>query len=238
VNETAPEDNPAALIAMDLATVILQGGMLSRPGERIPPVTKLMSAYAVANATVVSALRRLRELGLTRTVAGSGTFVGELPYGLRPEEDGEYPARSLTGDVVLLFLASQRCTHEAAIMRAPWETDAPTIDIYAYDRQEEQDFLVRKLDASALAAWDRKALRALGDAFLAAGRRIVGYGPGEVERHLLAVAKSIMDTAAVRPEKQPGIAISPGYADEVSGQAYRRIWPERFTKGGPDDPPF
>lgn len=222
---------------MDLATVIIARPM--RRDERLPSVTALMEAYGVANATAVAALRRLRELGLTRTVAGSGTYVGDVPFALRPEPEGEYAARYPTGDVVLLFQAGRRCISEAAVQRLSDRPDtAPTIGVYAYDHEEGRDVLVRHLDAGALAAWDRRALRALGDSFVAAARLIVGYGVGDVERHLITIARLIMDSAAVRPEGQAPIALAPGYEESVIGAAQRRIWPKLFTEGGPDDPPF
>jgi hypothetical protein len=74
-------DNPAALIAMDIATAIHAGAL--GPGQRIPSQTALMDAYKVAMDTAAAALRKLREHGLTRTQPGRGVVVAQARRGGR-----------------------------------------------------------------------------------------------------------------------------------------------------------
>jgi GntR family transcriptional regulator len=47
------------------------------PGDMMPSITRLAQEYGVAKGTAVKALDVLRREGLTRTVAGWGTFVAE-----------------------------------------------------------------------------------------------------------------------------------------------------------------
>ena len=69
------DDSRAAYrqIADDLRTAILDGRL--GPGDQLPTTNELMAKYEVANMTVQSALRVLREQNLIYSQQGRGTFV-------------------------------------------------------------------------------------------------------------------------------------------------------------------
>ena len=54
----------------------IESGELA-PGDMVPSITRLTQEYGVSKGTAVKALDVLRREGLTRTVAGWGTFVAE-----------------------------------------------------------------------------------------------------------------------------------------------------------------
>ena len=66
---------PYQQIAADLRRRIESGELA--PGDMVPSITRLMQEYEVSKGTAVKALDVLRREGLTRTVAGWGTFVAE-----------------------------------------------------------------------------------------------------------------------------------------------------------------
>jgi DNA-binding GntR family transcriptional regulator len=66
---------PYQQIAADLRRQIESGELA--PGDMVPSITRLMQEYEVSKGTAVKALDVLRREGLTRTVAGWGTFVTE-----------------------------------------------------------------------------------------------------------------------------------------------------------------
>jgi DNA-binding GntR family transcriptional regulator len=66
---------PYQQIATDLRGRIKSGELA--PGDMVPSITSLAQEYGVAKGTAVKALDLLRREGLTRTVAGWGTFVAE-----------------------------------------------------------------------------------------------------------------------------------------------------------------
>jgi DNA-binding GntR family transcriptional regulator len=66
---------PYQQIAADLRRQIESGELA--PGDMVPSITRLMQEYGVSKGTAVKALDVLRREGLTRTVAGWGTFVAE-----------------------------------------------------------------------------------------------------------------------------------------------------------------
>ena len=66
---------PYQQIAADLRARIESGELA--PGDMLPSITRLSQEYDVAKGTAVKALNVLRREGLTRTVAGWGTFVAE-----------------------------------------------------------------------------------------------------------------------------------------------------------------
>ena len=68
---------PYQQIAADLRARIESGELA--PGDMVPSITRLAQEYGVAKGTAVKALDVLRSEGLTRTVAGWGTFVAERP---------------------------------------------------------------------------------------------------------------------------------------------------------------
>lgn len=226
---TTNSDNPAALIAMDLATAIHRG--LIRKGTQLPTQTHLMKSYGVAMGTAAAALRRVREAGLTRTEAGRGVFAAG---GFRPDPTGEYATEHPSGQVAVLFEASDICRHLAALSRP--EGAPATVELTAYDHDEGREVVARRIDTSALEGLDRAMLRALGDALAAAARRIVGYGAAEIDQHLLTVAELVLRSGARRDPAQPGIALSPGTPSPEEDVALR-IWPERATAPA-DGAPF
>lgn len=69
------DDSRAAYrqIAEDLRTAIIDGVL--GPGDQLPTTAELMAKYEVANMTVQSALRVLREQDLIYSQQGRGTFV-------------------------------------------------------------------------------------------------------------------------------------------------------------------
>ncbi len=69
------DDSRAAYqqIADDLRRAIRDGHL--GPGEQLPTTAELMAKYEVANMTVQSALRVLREQNLIYSQQGRGTFV-------------------------------------------------------------------------------------------------------------------------------------------------------------------
>jgi DNA-binding transcriptional MocR family regulator len=215
---TTSSDNPAALIAMDLATAIHKG-LIGR-GERLPTQGSLMKSYGVAMGTVAAALRKLRECGLAYSAAGR-VFAAADDW---PDPPEEYAAKLPRGEVALLFRASDICRGLAATAH-PREGRAQFHDT-AYDHEEGCEVVVRTVDASALDGLDRVMLRALGDALAAAARRFVGYGPAEIDRHLLTMAEVIVRSGARRDPAQPPIALMPGTPSREEDVALR-IWPER-----------
>ena len=66
---------PYQRIAADLRRRIESGELA--PGDMVPSITRLTQEYGVSKGTAVKALDVLRRAGLTRTVAGWGTFVAE-----------------------------------------------------------------------------------------------------------------------------------------------------------------
>jgi DNA-binding GntR family transcriptional regulator len=66
---------PYLQIAADLRGRIASGELA--PGDMVPSITRLTQEYGVSKGTAVKALDVLRREGLTRTVAGWGTFVAE-----------------------------------------------------------------------------------------------------------------------------------------------------------------
>lgn len=75
-----PDDQRDALppyqrIAADLREQIESGRL--RPGDMVPSITRLSQEYGVSKGTAVKALDVLRREGLTRSVAGWGTFVAD-----------------------------------------------------------------------------------------------------------------------------------------------------------------
>jgi DNA-binding GntR family transcriptional regulator len=64
-------------IAADLRARIESGELA--PGDMVPSITRLAQEYGVAKGTAVKALDVLHREGLTRTVAGWGTFIAERP---------------------------------------------------------------------------------------------------------------------------------------------------------------
>lgn len=66
---------PYQQIAADLRARIESGDLA--PGDMLPSITRLSQEYDVAKGTAVKALDVLRREGLTRAVAGWGTFVAE-----------------------------------------------------------------------------------------------------------------------------------------------------------------
>jgi DNA-binding GntR family transcriptional regulator len=66
---------PYQQIAADLRARIESGDLA--PGDMVPSITRLAQEYDVAKGTAVKALDMLKREGLTRTVAGWGTFVAE-----------------------------------------------------------------------------------------------------------------------------------------------------------------
>lgn len=66
---------PYLQIAADLRGRIESGELA--PGDMVPSITRLTQEYSVSKGTAVKALDVLRREGLTRTVAGWGTFVAE-----------------------------------------------------------------------------------------------------------------------------------------------------------------
>ena len=66
---------PYQQIAADLRRRIESGELA--PGDMVPSITSLTQEYGVSKGTAVKALDVLRREGLTRTVAGWGTFVAE-----------------------------------------------------------------------------------------------------------------------------------------------------------------
>jgi DNA-binding GntR family transcriptional regulator len=64
---------PYQQIAADLRARIESGDLA--PGDMLPSITRLSQEYGVAKGTAVKALDVLKREGLTRTVAGWGTFV-------------------------------------------------------------------------------------------------------------------------------------------------------------------
>jgi DNA-binding GntR family transcriptional regulator len=66
---------PYLQIAADLRGRIESGELA--PGDMVPSITRLTQEYGVSKGTAVKALDVLRREGLTRTVAGWGTFVAE-----------------------------------------------------------------------------------------------------------------------------------------------------------------
>ncbi len=69
------DDSRAAYrqIAEDLRSAIVDGRL--GPGDQLPTTAELMTRYEVANMTVQSALRVLREQNLIYSQQGRGTFV-------------------------------------------------------------------------------------------------------------------------------------------------------------------
>jgi DNA-binding GntR family transcriptional regulator len=66
---------PYLQIAADLRGRIESGELA--PGDMVPSITRLTQEYDVSKGTAVKAFDVLRREGLTRTVAGWGTFVAE-----------------------------------------------------------------------------------------------------------------------------------------------------------------
>lgn len=66
---------PYQQIAADLRRKIETGELA--PGDMVPSITRLTQEYEVSKGTAVKALDVLRREGLTRPVAGWGTFVAE-----------------------------------------------------------------------------------------------------------------------------------------------------------------
>jgi DNA-binding GntR family transcriptional regulator len=66
---------PYQQIAADLRRRMESGELA--PGDMVPSITSLTQEYGVSKGTAVKALDVLRREGLTRTVAGWGTFVAE-----------------------------------------------------------------------------------------------------------------------------------------------------------------
>ncbi len=72
LDKNAPQPLSRQLAAL-IRSEIEEGKRL--PGSRLPSITKLAAEHNVATATVVKALRILREEGLITGVSGHGTFV-------------------------------------------------------------------------------------------------------------------------------------------------------------------
>jgi DNA-binding GntR family transcriptional regulator len=72
-----PDDSrpPYRQIADDLRQAI--AARTYEPGEKLPATRELVDRYGVANQTVQSAIRVLRDEGLVETRRGTGTFVVE-----------------------------------------------------------------------------------------------------------------------------------------------------------------
>lgn len=66
---------PYQRIAADLRARIESGDLT--PGDMVPSLARITQEYGVSKGTAVKALGVLRREGLTRTVAGWGTFVAE-----------------------------------------------------------------------------------------------------------------------------------------------------------------
>jgi DNA-binding GntR family transcriptional regulator len=75
VADQRPAMPPYQQIAADLRARIESGELA--PGDMLPSITRLSQEYGVAKGTAVKALNVLRSEGLTRTVAGWGTFVAD-----------------------------------------------------------------------------------------------------------------------------------------------------------------
>ncbi|MFI1096313.1 winged helix-turn-helix domain-containing protein [Streptomyces sp. NPDC020917] len=75
---TLPAYGPRApyLMAADELREQIRSGRL-KPGDRLPSSRELRDTMGIANATVHSALRVLREEGLIYSVQGRGTYVAD-----------------------------------------------------------------------------------------------------------------------------------------------------------------
>jgi hypothetical protein len=171
-------------------------------------------------ATAASALRKLREHGMTRTLPGRGVVAVEPQH----------------TDVAALYRAGRFCRGLAASTFLP--DRAPLIGIDEFNDHEAGETIQRTVDASDLVALDRTVLRALGDTFINTARRVVGYGLADTEQNLVAAARAILRDGGRRPEQQAPIAVSSGPILD-DDQYARRLWPHQHPAiPGDNDAPF
>ncbi|HEX2314752.1 MAG TPA: GntR family transcriptional regulator [Thermomonospora sp.] len=135
----------AALIASDLATVILHGTL--RPGEQAPSQSRLMSLYDVAMGTAAAALAKVRAGGLIESAPGRRSTV--------------LPRDRWDADLLALYKAAELCRREAAIS---YGSSAPGIVLDRVDRT-----VVRALGEQMFVA----ALRIVGHGRQAGDGRLV-----------------------------------------------------------------
>jgi DNA-binding GntR family transcriptional regulator len=69
-----PEGVPPYLNIAAALRARIESGELP-PGEILPSITRISREWGVSKATAAKALKELRSEGLTRSVAGWGTFV-------------------------------------------------------------------------------------------------------------------------------------------------------------------
>lgn len=211
-------DTSAASIAMDLATAIHTG--LIRPDDRLPSQTELMAAYGVAMATAASALRKVRDAGLTRSEPGRGVYA--LSHHRR------------NGDVAALYQAGNLCRSVASTTFRPGSD--PIMEVGGYDDWDGSEIPGRRVNVAALVALDRTVARVLGDTFTAAARRIVGHGRQETDQQVIDAARAILHDGGHRPDGQPAIAFFGGtLADE--DRVAERLWPN-IKETTPEGAPF
>jgi DNA-binding GntR family transcriptional regulator len=74
VTEEQREDVPPYLVIAAALRARIESGELP-PGEILPSITRISQEWDVTKATAAKALKELRSEGLTRSVAGWGTFV-------------------------------------------------------------------------------------------------------------------------------------------------------------------
>jgi DNA-binding GntR family transcriptional regulator len=74
VTAEQPEDVPPYLAVAAALRARIESGELPA-GEILPSITRISQEWGVTKATAAKALKELRSEGLTRSVAGWGTFV-------------------------------------------------------------------------------------------------------------------------------------------------------------------
>jgi len=74
VTEEQPDGVPPYLAIAAALRARIESGELP-PGQILPSITRISQEWGVAKATAAKALKELRSEGLTRSVAGWGTFV-------------------------------------------------------------------------------------------------------------------------------------------------------------------
>ncbi|GGO86501.1 GntR family transcriptional regulator [Wenjunlia tyrosinilytica] len=72
------DSRPPYLLAADVLRQEITSGRI-KPGDRLPSARELEERFGIANMTVRSALRVLREEGLIYSVQGRGSYVRNAP---------------------------------------------------------------------------------------------------------------------------------------------------------------
>ncbi|MFE7129752.1 GntR family transcriptional regulator [Streptomyces sp. NPDC057638] len=109
------DPRPPYLLAADRLREEITSGRL-KPGDRLPSSRELRDSLGIANATVHSALRVLRDDGLIYSVHGRGSYVSD-------------PAAQAANDPLVELATTFVSDFAEQEGKAPAESDSPLTDI-------------------------------------------------------------------------------------------------------------